>query len=85
MDEAKRRKLVEIGYSIQACGLCQHADIHPGSDWGTCERYRYLHGKHTDGERQLSINRHGACPSFEPVVSAFASLHGFATFLGKEH
>ncbi len=82
MDEAKQRKLIEIGYSIRACGLCKHADIGPGTDWGTCEMHRYLHGKHTGDERQLSINRHGVCPSFAKAATAGTVLQGFATFLG---
>lgn len=84
MDAEKRRVLIQIGYEIPpSCGMCKHADITPGSDFGTCGLHTYEHEKHTGPARQLSINRHGRCPQFEPEGLKYMALHGFREFVGE--
>jgi hypothetical protein len=52
------------------------------SDFGTCAIKTYDHLKHTGSDRQLSINRYGACASgFELSDVAEASLGLWRQFL----
>jgi hypothetical protein len=84
MDANKREVLVEIGYRVESCGMCLHANIPPHQDFGTCGLHVYTHLKHTDSAnpRQLSINRHGTCSSFVAHPQAAAVVgEGFAEFL----
>jgi hypothetical protein len=84
MDANKREVLVEIGYKIESCGMCKHSEITPSTDFGVCGLYTYEHLKHAPvaNLRQLSINRHGTCLSFEAHAQAAAVVsEGFAEFL----
>lgn len=82
MDANKLSKLKEIGYTVKlTCGLCKHADIPPGRDFGTCKLVQYDHLKHSGGSRQLSIHRSGGCSKYEPSDTRDVLLHGFTTLL----
>ena len=62
MDANKLERLKEVGYAVQpSCGLCHHGDFAPGQDFGVCNLWYYMHLKHSESKRKLSINRHGAC------------------------
>jgi len=64
MDENKRQKLHDIGYTIApCCGICANGFIKSGTDWGVCtvKAHEYEHLKHTDSRRALSIHRLGCC------------------------
>ena len=62
MDANKLMKLQDIGYTIhRCCGLCQHGVFAGKADFGTCALLTYDHLKHTEANRQLSINRYGVC------------------------
>ena len=67
MDENKLKRLKEVGYVINnTCNLCKHSVFVSGyTDWGTCGKHKYSHLKHSDSERQMSINRSGGCKDFE--------------------
>lgn len=81
MDENKRNVLHELGYVIRpTCGLCVRSRIDRGSDWGTCTLHKYVHLKHSNSVRQLSVNRYGTCPNFELDVAI--DLGGFVEFVG---
>lgn len=86
MDANKLQVLRDISYEIRpVCGLCEHAEFPPASDWGTCGLHAYEHEKHSDSERQLSIHRYGGCPQFVLSSSAMASMHAFNEFRPKPH
>jgi len=81
-DPSKLDALKAAGYVIRACcGLCQHATLKPGTDWGTCSLVSYQHGKHTE-IRQASIHRAGHCPKYTGDVDKNADLakSGFINF-----
>lgn len=84
-DQNKLDALAKAGFSIKAtCGLCSHATIRVGSDWGTCSKIRYEHGKHTGPSRDVSIHRAGGCPLFELDAMDKDDLakSGFDRFVG---
>lgn len=83
MDQNKAEALRAMRYKVEACGMCEHADLNPLTDWGTCRRFTYEHGKHTGDRRPVSINRHGTCPDFTPRETAPVLLHGFVEFLTR--
>jgi hypothetical protein len=61
MDQDKLRVLKEIHYEIkEVCGNCVHSKL-SADGWGTCTLQRYVHQKHSESERELSINRAGYC------------------------
>ncbi len=65
-DQNKLDALAKAGFSVKAtCGICAHATLRVGSDWGTCSKIRYEHGKHAGPSREASIHRAGGCPLFE--------------------
>lgn len=65
MDANKLTVLRDVGYKIhKCCGLCVHGWF-PKTDFGTCEKNKYEHQKHTGAPRQLSIHKYGYCPKFE--------------------
>lgn len=81
MYENKRLVLKEIDYQIHGvCGLCEHGDFPPGSDWGTCRIHDYDHLKHSDSQRSLSISVYGSCPKFSWAPEAAQALGKFAEF-----
>lgn len=62
MDQNKRIKLQEIGYTIKrVCATCDHSRFNNMSSFGVCRLHRYEHMKHTDATRELSIFRDGHC------------------------
>lgn len=82
MDENKRSRLLEIGYEIRpCCGLCKWGIFRDSVEWGVCTKLAYTHRKHTDAERQASINRAGVCPNFELSALDAARLDKFQEFL----
>ena len=82
MDENKRQKLAEIGYTVKkCCGTCKHGEFRPNNDFGVCKLYAYRHLKHSTDVRDLSIVKYGTCPSFEMTEQALGFIHAFAEFL----
>lgn len=82
MDENKRLKLIEIGYEIKpSCGMCVHSDIRDDDDFGDCNEHSYVHRKHSQGQKPLSILRYGSCPQYQPVLSYENYIHGFKEFV----
>lgn len=66
MDANKRDVLIAIDYKVTpACGTCQYAELK--GEWGTCGKHKYEHLKHSESERQVSINRYGSCGEYEPA------------------
>lgn len=83
MDANKREKLVQIGYKIQpTCGNCKFLRYGDGG-WGTCTKFTYEHGKHTETTRELSVNEDGHCSSHEFAEPMRSHLGGFAEFLPR--
>lgn len=80
MDADKRRVLIEIEYTIKACGTCRYAKIEPKVDWGTCGLHSYEHEKHSESKRALSINRHGVCKDYVVNSAESRFLGGFTEF-----
>ncbi len=65
MDANKVAKMKEVGYSIRpTCSICVHSIFRPGTSWGVCDRFKYVHGKHSDATRFMSIYRSGICKDF---------------------
>jgi hypothetical protein len=86
MDANKKRLLEEVNYRIGACcALCRHGEFSPAGahgEWGTCQRFRYEHQKHSENPRQMSIVKYGACDGFERAEPYTTSLLGaFKEFL----
>ncbi len=78
MDANKLERLRQRQYLIgPACGLCVHARIERGKDWGTCKSSAYLHEKHTGEPREMSIHRVGSCVTFEASPEAIAEIEHF--------
>lgn len=67
MDANKDKKLTEIGYQIHpTCATCKHVHLaNTRVEWGTCKKHAYKHMKHTEQDRQLSINRYGNCSNHQ--------------------
>ena len=63
-DPNKFQALRDAGYTIPVtCDLCVHSTFpSTGSMWGTCEKIKYQHEKHTGPARDASIIRSGTCP-----------------------
>lgn len=82
MDEAKRQVLHTVGYRIgPSCGQCVHFNAPGRHEWGTCRLHLYLHGKHTDREREVSVHTSGFCPDFDRHPSSVAELAAHAEYL----
>lgn len=83
MDGSKLKVLRELPYRVlPTCGLCRHSSFGRMGQWGTCGVHTYEHGKHTGNARQLSINVHGTCPSFQASEESVCLLEGFSEFFG---
>jgi len=63
MDKNKLIQLKDCGYKIQkCCDLCKNSRFELyHAYFGTCNKKQYKHLKHSDKNRQLSINRYGVC------------------------
>lgn len=73
----KRKKLLDISYSIPlCCGLCSNGIFVKGNDFGTCSIYQYEHLKHTGKPRQLSVHKFGSCLKAHPDKERIHSLLG---------
>jgi hypothetical protein len=82
MDINKLEKLLDIKYEVnRVCGLCIYAKLNPNTDWGTCAYHGYIHSKHNDGDRQLSINRYGSCSEFKANQEEMLKLDRFTEFM----
>ncbi|MCK5016686.1 MAG: hypothetical protein KAS32_06380 [Candidatus Peribacteraceae bacterium] len=84
MDANKLEVLKEVGYTVpNLCVFCLHSRFPSKLDsWGTCEKIKYKHKKHSDAERQLSITAYGHCEDwFEPLISSIAQLGAFNQFM----
>lgn len=81
MDENKLQKLHEVGYIVKrTCGNCKFHMWFNSEPWSTCIVHTYEHQKHTDAERQLSINRSGYCDKHEWSDNADFRLGGYVEF-----
>lgn len=83
-DKTKLDALDKAGFKIKAtCGICVHATIRVGSDWGTCSLIRYEHEKHTGSPRDASIHKAGGCALFEldPADKTDLAKSGFDRFV----
>ena len=79
-DANKFAALRERHYTFgPTCGLCVHAVIRPGSDWGECADSAYEHLKHI-GERRISIHRLGSCPRFTRSAAELTKLGAHEEF-----
>lgn len=82
MDANKRLKLVEIDYTLEACGVCAHSSFSSReAEFGTCGLHQYDHQKHSGPVRDLSVHRCGRCPDFTPDAIDMHHLHAFTEFL----
>ena len=82
MDDNKRLKLVEIGYSVnKCCGVCHHGVFKVNNDFGDCLEHDYTHLKHTGGAKLLSVFRYGGCSKFKMRESALFFMHAFKEFV----
>lgn len=82
MDENKRKKLHEIGYTIgPSCDTCVHFQAYSDENFGTCTKYKYQHLKHTGTERSLSVYKHGSCPQYQQQPGIDNIVHGFKEFI----
>lgn len=80
MDQNKADKLKEIGYEIKpSCGTCKHFKQYVDPEFGDCGVHKYVHLKHTGGQKRLSVVVYGYCTSYEPSDLDF--LHGFKEYL----
>jgi len=79
MDENKRAVLKKLQYKIQpCCFLCSHASL--TGIWGTCSKHAYMHLKHSEALRELSISQVGHCDGFEESSQKILALGKFAEF-----
>lgn len=82
MDENKRKKLKQIGYTIKRCCMnCENSRFSPIRSWGTCSLHKYNHLKHSVQERDLSINRSGYCIHHRLKTVVLDSLDKFQEFV----
>ncbi len=82
MDENKRQRLIDIGYSIgPACGTCAHGKFHEAYDFGDCRLHAYRHLKHSTDVRDLSVFRYVRCPNYGSRDGLTTFIHGFAEFV----
>ncbi len=85
-DPSKLAALGSAGYRLRdICGICVQARFPSPTDWGTCSKIAYEHGKHVGAPRQASIHRSGWCPAFDPDPAKKADLDrsGFSSFAGN--
>lgn len=65
MDINKLKVLTNIGYSFQeTCATCYYGKFN-SNDFGVCKKFKYKHQKHSEKERQISINKNGKCDFYE--------------------
>ncbi len=79
-DDAKFKKLREVGYSIREnCGFCKHSDFTSGM-WGWCSLHTYVLGRIHGG---VSVVQIGSCDQFEedPTKLAWLDLGAHSEFL----
>lgn len=83
MDANKQNKLLEERYRIpRCCALCKHGNFKEGQDFGTCNKLKYEHQKHSESTRDLSIHRFGRCAThFEPNHAELGKLGAYSLFL----
>lgn len=83
MDENKRLKLVEIGYEIKpVCMTCSYGRFDNAFEiFGTCRKHSYVHLKHSQSTRELSVFKAGSCSDHDPNPGTGAALHGFKEFV----
>lgn len=83
MDANKRLKLVDIGYEIRpTCMTCSSGRFENAFElFGTCRMHEYVHLKHSQSKRELSVFRAGSCRDFEPNPGTDSALHGFKEFV----
>ena len=72
MDENKLKVLKTIEYKAQpCCALCEYGIFKLNQDFGICVKHFYMHRKHTEEQRWLSVNKNGICnnPGFMKDVN----------------
>ncbi|MFA5154795.1 MAG: hypothetical protein WC554_19775 [Clostridia bacterium] len=68
MDENKLKLLKEVDYKVvECCGICIYSKFEAERDFGVCLKHSYLHKKHTEQIRNLSIYRYGKCNHFPHI------------------
>jgi len=66
MDANKLKVLKEINYQVRkTCGNCKYSRLGTSNQFGTCCLHKYSHLKHSESERELSINAYGYCGKHE--------------------
>jgi len=70
VDKNKLAKLNEVGYKIRGtCANCKYSTLRFENRtfklWGTCLKHLYKHEKHTDTDREMSVNHSGNCGDHE--------------------
>lgn len=82
MDSNKLKVLNQIGYRIKrCCGNCEHFKRGGGYNrrgaFGDCTLHKYVHQKHTGGERDLSSYEAGYCDDHQWNNRVVGSMHAF--------
>lgn len=93
MDKNKLTKLREINYTVRrCCSNCMYgsfskmsasAGSRPIGIFGTCSLHKYLHLKHTESIRDLSINVNGYCKKHEFIPDFLFYINHYKEFVEK--
>lgn len=83
MDANKRLKLIDIGYEVKpVCMTCVNGRFDNEFEvFGTCRKHDYVHLKHSQSRRELSVFRAGSCPDHEMNPGTEAAMHNFKEFV----
>jgi len=67
MDANKLQKLKNIGYKLRpVCATCRFFRIVTmDSKFSTCKKHVYVHQKHKEKARELSVHSYGWCSDWE--------------------
>lgn len=84
MDKNKLKKLQNISYVVcKTCEICLYGNFKNASSmFGECQLCTYLHLKHTNRRRNLSITRSGHCHNFVLSDGKAAILDDYINFIG---
>ena len=84
VDANKRAKLSEVGYVVRrCCGNCEYSWL-PSHVWGWCRENTYVHLKHNQADRMMSIHACGYCPKHKLSLHDVDMLQGFAEFVEED-
>lgn len=83
MDLNKLERLKTIKYIVKKCCInCINANHFNREGFSTCKVHQYVHIKHTDKVRQLSIYVSGCCSCH--TFKNLETLHDYAEFLEED-